>query len=653
MYRPDVDGLRAVAVMAVVAFHAFPERVEGGFTGVDVFFVISGFLISGIIISSFDRGSFSFLEFYERRIRRIFPALLLVLAATLLAGWFVLLAYEYEQIGKHVVGGAGFVSNFVFWQEAGYFDNAAETKPLLHLWSLGIEEQFYIFWPLLVWAMMQARISLLVFALVIGVSSFAINVVSVHTDPITTFYLPHTRFWELLAGCTLAFAVRAYESRGSTKATSKTEAWLLTRVLIARTAEKLGVASNVAALSGALFIALGVLALDKTRAFPGWWAALPVSGAFLIIAAGPHAWFNRVVLSNRLMVWIGLISFPLYLWHWPLLSFARIVEGGTPSNTLRFGAVCMAFVLAWTTYQLLERPIRFGRHGRAKAAVLVALMVAVGLSGYGVFRNSGLGSREIAKRTQQLTDWRRDQQYVPTTMRDGRIENLRILPGQVDDGVLFIGDSLLGQYYPRADLLYGQRPIPYYTTTFAARNHCHPLPDLDIISTPDNINCIDYWNAALKLAKSNQYRRIVFGGSWAELNAQNKPRLIGELKELRRLGKEIFIIGQPPRSPSFDPSNLAGKLRKKALWGSETVELQDVYIERALIENAGLQRTLAAIAAEVDATFINPFDYICPDKKCPALVNSSNLYIDDAHLRGSYAAHMAKFIDETIERPSR
>lgn len=148
-YRPDIDGLRAIAILSVVVFHAFPSWIKGGFIGVDVFFVISGFLISTIIFENLDKGTFSLTEFYARRIKRIFPALILVLVACFAFGWFALLADEYQQLGKHIAGGAAFISNFVLWDESGYFDNAADTKPLLHLWSLGVEEQFYIIWPLL------------------------------------------------------------------------------------------------------------------------------------------------------------------------------------------------------------------------------------------------------------------------------------------------------------------------------------------------------------------------------------------------------------------------------------------------------------------------------------------------------------------------
>src|SRR5690606_12625358 len=177
----------------------------GGFIGVDVFFVISGFLISTIIFKNLSTDTFSFSDFYIRRIRRIFPALIVVLIATLALGWLMLLADELNQLGKHVAAGAGFVANFVFWGEAGYFDSSAETKPLLHLWSLGIEEQFYIFWPVLLWLAWKRKLNLLMVAVVIAVLSFALNVTTVRQDPVATFYSPLSRIWELLCGAILAW----------------------------------------------------------------------------------------------------------------------------------------------------------------------------------------------------------------------------------------------------------------------------------------------------------------------------------------------------------------------------------------------------------------------------------------------------------------
>ena len=204
-YRSDIDGIRAIAILSVITFHAFPAWIKGGFVGVDVFFVISGFLISSILFKSMDEGEFSFIDFYVKRIKRIFPALILVLIACFTFGWFALLQNEYKELGKHIAGGAGFISNFVLREEAGYFDIAAELKPLLHLWSLGIEEQFYIVWPFLVFLAWKRRVNFLKITLTILTLSFAINLAIADRLTTTTFYHPITRFWELLIGGFLAY----------------------------------------------------------------------------------------------------------------------------------------------------------------------------------------------------------------------------------------------------------------------------------------------------------------------------------------------------------------------------------------------------------------------------------------------------------------
>ena len=383
-YRPDVDGLRAVAVLSVIAFHAFPTLVHGGFVGVDVFFVISGFLISGIIFSSLHENRFSFRDFYARRIRRIFPALLVVLSVAYLAGWFLLFAARYAELGKHIAGGAGFISNFVLWREAGYFDFTSDAKPLLHLWSLGIEEQFYLLWPLLAWLAWKGRFDLLAVTLVVFLGSMYFNLDRIRRDLIGTFYAPHTRFWELMAGAILAH-VSSSRSRWSFLAFARDWYVRLTSNPQSR---------NAMSALGALLIAVSVLVIDESRHFPGRWAVLPVAGAALIIAAGPEGFFNRW-LSSRVMVAIGLISYPLYLWHWPLLSFLRILNGETPPAWARLLAVAAAFALAWATYQFVEKPIRFGSRRRLNVIVLCGLMAAIGITGYYTWQQDGLWSRRI------------------------------------------------------------------------------------------------------------------------------------------------------------------------------------------------------------------------------------------------------------------
>jgi peptidoglycan/LPS O-acetylase OafA/YrhL len=388
-YRPDIDGLRAVAVLAVVAFHAFPSWVRGGFIGVDVFFVISGYLISTIIFESLDRGTFSFSEFYARRIRRIFPALLIVLISCLVFGWFELLADEFKKLGKHIAAGTGFVSNLVLWSEAGYFDNSAETKPLLHLWSLGIEEQFYIIWPLLLWFSWKYRFNFLAVTIIVAIVSFLLNIKGIKRDSVATFYSPQTRFWEFLCGSLLAWFL-IYKKGNFSNIKNKICRFLSVGRDKNNQEGDRNTFSNVISFIGIFLLAYGFFRINKGLNFPGKWALIPVLGSVLIIMAGSKAWINKKILSNNIFVWFGLISFPLYLWHWPILSFARIVVGEEPSRDIRIAAIILAVLLSWLTYKIIEHPLRFGEHSKSKVTVLVVLMVIVGCIGYRVYERDGL-----------------------------------------------------------------------------------------------------------------------------------------------------------------------------------------------------------------------------------------------------------------------
>lgn len=391
-YRADIDGLRAVAVLSVILFHAFPSALRGGFIGVDIFFVISGFLISTIIVGNLERDTFSFGDFYGRRVRRIFPVLLLVLASSLAAGWYLMLTDEYKQLGKHVSSGAGFLANFSFWRESGYFDTAAETKPLLHLWSLGVEEQFYILWPALMWWAWKKRFNLLSVMIVIGVASLILNVAAVHSSPAKAFYSPQTRFWEMVCGSVLAW-LTLHQSAILVQQKQRLDAWLNLIIYAGPRPANGRTLRDVQSLLGIGLIVVGFWLVTKERAFPGWWALMPTTGAVLLIGAGKQAWFNRVVLAHRAVVWVGLISFPLYLWHWPLLAFARIVERDTPAPALRAGAVAAAVLLAWLSYVVVEKPLRSGRRNGTKTVVLVVLMVGMAAAGQVVNRHGGFPAR--------------------------------------------------------------------------------------------------------------------------------------------------------------------------------------------------------------------------------------------------------------------
>lgn len=385
-YRPDIDGLRAIAVLSVVAFHAFPAWIKGGFIGVDVFFVISGFLITTIILESLDKGTFSFSEFYSRRIKRIFPALLLVLCSSLFFGWLVLVPEELNQLGKHSFFGTIFSSNFILWNEVDYFDNAAETKPLLHLWSLGIEEQFYIVWPLLLWFGWKKRFNLLSLTIVVAVISLYLNLIGIKKDSVATFFSPQTRFWELLFGSILAWTV-LYGKSAFKNIRLKTDSGL-NRIFYRDEVDSDGkTLKNIISFFGFSLLVYGLWEIDKDFSFPGKWALIPVLGTTFLILAGPQAWINEKILSRRIIVWFGLISFPLYLWHWPILSFARILEGGVPDRSIRIAAVVISILLAWVTVKLIEKPFRFSRKSESiKLYFLLGAMILLSAISFYVSR---------------------------------------------------------------------------------------------------------------------------------------------------------------------------------------------------------------------------------------------------------------------------
>ena len=378
-YRPDIDGLRALAVLLVVIYHAFPKWAHGGFIGVDIFFVISGFLITSIILKGLKDNTFSFIHFYCKRIIRIFPALLLILASAIALGWILLYPSELQVLGKHLISAVGFYSNFTYQGEAGYFDHRAVEKPLLHLWSLAIEEQFYVIWPFVLWFAYKCKARLGLVMLVLWILSFAINIYLVKHNPTWDFYSPQSRFWELLSGALLAnFAFNRDSFPGLGTQTN----FILIQIL---------------SLLGLVALAVGITITYSHSRFPGWLALLPTMGAVMLIGAGPQAWINRFFLASRPMVALGLISYPLYLWHWILLSFAQI--WGPIFTQQRLMLVGLSVVLSWITYSLVEKPLRNNLRVQKKALLLIVAMAVV-LSIALMLNQNGFEQRRINHLTQ-------------------------------------------------------------------------------------------------------------------------------------------------------------------------------------------------------------------------------------------------------------
>src|SRR5690349_2021530 len=371
-YRPDVDGLRALAVLAVVAFHAAPLLFPGGFLGVDVFFVISGFLISGLVLDQLRAGKFTMSGFYLRRARRILPALLLMLFVTSLMTLLILMPDELQDFAKLMISSVTFVPNLALLSETGYFDVGAHMKPLLHMWSLGVEEQFYFIWPFFL--MLMARRDRPAFTLgiicVLAVISFLVHLYVFRDSPESSFYLPFTRFWELMIGAALAAVPAGVRLFGASR-------------FLPAAASVLGVLLMVGAMT---------LADDQPNAYVG---IAPTLGAAMFIAAGPQALPNRTAFAWRPVVYVGLISYPLYLWHWPPLSFLHIMEldRGVTGAWLQLGAVVFAVLAAMATYRFIELPVRGRKDLRRLGVRLVSLLGTAAVAGVVVAGTGGLPQR--------------------------------------------------------------------------------------------------------------------------------------------------------------------------------------------------------------------------------------------------------------------
>jgi peptidoglycan/LPS O-acetylase OafA/YrhL len=369
-YQPEVDGLRSIAVLSVLIFHAFPSILPGGFIGVDIFFVISGYLISQIIFKSVASGGFSIGNFYGRRVRRIFPSLLIVLVFTIIAGWFILMPADFKRLGQHIVAGAYFLSNFSLLGESGYFDASADTKILIHLWSLSIEEQFYVFWPILILIFHNLKLGCGRLILLVGISSFVYGSWLIYTDAVAAFLHPLSRAWEFLVGASVAYLIT------------------IRRMVIS------SVTAQILGLIGSILIAAALILIDKNSSFPGATALIPTIGAAFVILAGMRSVVNRSILCSRIMVGVGLISYPLYLWHWPLFTFAQIIEGDKPSVVVRIGILVISALSAYLTYRFCEVKFRNGGALKYKTIGLCVAMLASGFVGAYIMRSEGLPHRE-------------------------------------------------------------------------------------------------------------------------------------------------------------------------------------------------------------------------------------------------------------------
>lgn len=666
-YRPDIDGLRAIAVLAVVTFHAFPSLISGGFIGVDVFFVISGYLISSNIFENLEKGSFSFSDFFYRRIKRILPALVLVLIASYIFGWFYLLADEFKQLGEYLASAAVFISNLALWRDVGYFDNSAETKPLLHLWSLAIEEQFYIIWPLILWLAWKCKLNFLVVIFFIGALSFILNIYYAHQNIIIDFYSPQTRFWELLSGSLLGWY--HFQKRLHSPSSIKSDNLAIAVAKFKRLNSGSNLLSNTLSLIGSILLLAGFWMIDKGYGFPGKWAVFPVMGSALIICAGSKAFINEKILSNKLLVWFGLISYPLYLWHWPLLTFARIVEGVAPSIITRIGIVALSVFLSWLTFRFIEQPIRRVRNGKSLVILLTIILASIGCVGFYTYTKDGFEMRfsnmsiETKIRYQKVANAWRFRSYPPEPgLYIDPKYNLPRLGENNNSIVLIVGDSHADQYKNAIGQFMQRKDAKNFPSVIFQGSDWPPLFNGAIMEDPAVKTVVFSYFWAMKY-KSNKVHLSVRccgsgkGGSAGGVDYFPPPSIEQldlrdeELKRivnwLRNNGKRVFFILDNPFGEELDPHSMI----QRSWLGFEVAS--NLALDRAVaIERAEPVRSrLIKLARMTGAELIDPFASLCNKNICPSFSDDGELLNKDYdHLSLNASRNYSNFIYQALSR---
>jgi peptidoglycan/LPS O-acetylase OafA/YrhL len=647
-YRSDIDGLRAIAVLSVIAFHLSPTRFQGGFVGVDIFFVISGFLISSIIYKELETGGFSIVAFYVRRIRRIYPALFLVLFFVCVVGWILLLPSDFVVLGKQIVGGSTFSANFVLWWQSGYFSPEASLKPLLHLWSLGVEEQYYLIFPLICMAFYRSRSrwALPVAFISIAAVSMFLNVSFVTKYAEATYFLPFTQLWELFTGAGLSLFLQrnlqaSWESR-----------------LLPKWRHGVG-------FLGLVLLVVSVFGINRFNAFPGWWALLPTMGAVLVIVAGQTSWINRYLLSSKPAVFVGLISYPLYLWHWPILSFMRIANAdwGANFSHLQEGAmVVIAFLLAYLTYRFIELPIRHvkQREQRRKGALwLLGCVSLTGTFGVLVILMAGFPARLPGAVVALDHDYRHDNSY---SWREGTcFLRQDQFAGSFSDRcvdtdarraaeplVLVWGDS------HAADLFSGFRALQDQSGVRLAQftaSMCAPIIGLQVRGRPA---CLSINNDVLDRIRNLKPSIVVLSAYWDHFDPDHDPatraeRLVETIESVKAAGvQRVVVLGSVPFWTAPVPGLLVRELHRNPdtpLPRSLPRSLLDVHDDTLL----------KAATLKAGGVYVPVFENLCDQTSCIATTGpgwNDVVTYDESHFTGHGAMLVAQRIWKLIVDPT-
>lgn len=603
-YRADIDGLRAVAVLSVLAYHLRMGLFSGGFVGVDIFFVISGYLISAIILKDIHSGKFSIAGFYERRVRRIFPALIATLLGTSLLAYLFFLPGELVGFAKSLLAALFSVSNFYFWKQSGYFSAPVETKPLVHTWSLAVEEQFYVFLPIfLVLAHRYFPRKIRLSVTLIAVLSFAVSAVGAFRDPTTTFYLAHTRAWELMLGVLISLGVFPAISRPLPR--------------------------NLVTASGLGLICFAVFAYSSATPFPGVAALAPCVGAAMIIAAGRSgASLVGRMLSLKPMTFIGLISYSLYLWHWPLIVFQGMESSPMSGVSVRLAkliTIVVSIAVATLSWKFVESPFRAGRMRMPRAAlfkVAAGVASAVAAVGIAAIIYGGFPSRYPSKAIQVATYldydsgkyFREGTCFISSGYKYSDYnfsECLHQDPSK--QNYLLLGDSHAAHlWYGLSTTLHGINLLQ------ATASGCKPTLDQPLLTAATCKQMMSY--IYKDYLPSHHVDRLLIAARWQDEDILPLSRSLDWLKDR---GISVVLFGPMVQYDMALPRLLAFSIRGN----DKTIP------DEHRVNQRGLDDAISGLAEKKDVEYISFYRSLCGPRSCQEFAgNGVPLQFDYGHL---------------------
>ena len=612
-YREDVDCLRAVAVLFVIGFHWQIAGLSGGFAGVDVFFVISGYLITKLIAGELFAGSFSFAGFYLRRARRILPALYATVFVSAIAGWFVLLPPAMLDFGRSAVSVFLFASNILFWRETGYFDQPAAGKPLLHTWSLSVEEQFYLVVPALLWLLVRTyrerRTPIVVALTAVALLSFALSCWQSAHAPSAAFYLAPGRAWEFLLGSSLLLVER------------KTAGPAL---------------RAIAFVAGAAMIAAAALTFDRATLFPGPAALLPCLGTVLVVWANVQPTSGPAALVLHGGAFVGRISYSLYLWHWPVYVFARIwtqADEDIPAGTKALLAL-LTLALSLISYAAIERPFRARLLlGNNKAFVAACGTSALAFAGLVVAAPSlPILTGHYGAEASRIAAYSSGYLY-PALYRDGtcflrpeqsfadydRVECFTVDARR--ENVLLWGDSMAAHYLPGLTALAARKDFNLLQATASI---CPPIFGVDMMERP---HCRTFNDRVGELMQANRGLTVLLSADWPSYDTRFGTQaflqsLRATLKRLNDAGIRTIVLGPPIRWRQPLPGLLAERVERNA----GPIDTRELVLESQFAADASLRAALPGVP------YISILDTVCPSHRCPAFAGNVPLSLDRNHL---------------------